>query len=346
MDAQTALPHALSHCQQKGYLQAGDFARLAQTSRFFNLYLKDINQINKVQLTQTLQQAIIDANLHQIRYLLEEYPSLLFVKPDQETVVESQLTWKKFIGEIPFVMALKTKQVAVIEALLLYLENIESGQERALEFWDIVDNIPAKQPYDFNSLLSLIKEENPIHPTPSFETEQALTNFRDSLLPAKPIKLDEDYDPLKNLYEACLAFSIFFNRLSREQREFYSTYVYGFAQSVLYPEHSKNFDHRLNLEQGYTEQTLATVDKFEQKSLPFFYRSSPLSKSGLGFDYFACTYEEENNILNRKMSHKTQLMVNGLINARDQHINQLKKQLQKGLLENQNHFGNDSCRIS
>ncbi len=232
LSLQDVIPFFFPHSSAEECLNSKDLARLARTNRFFNQHLQQANQLGRMKV---LQQAVLEGNIPLIQKILMAHPTLLLQEPEKRNLIQNPLTKKKIIGEIPFAMALKTRQNTVIEAMLSYLKQIENGQERALQLWEEVENIPPEEPYDFDALMVIIAQEvfpNGAMGDLSFETEQAVDAFYNSFSPIDAIALNDDYDVLVQLLSMKNAFIKYFDRLDEPQRKLYHL-VFRFLQSLL-----------------------------------------------------------------------------------------------------------------
>ncbi len=311
---QNAIPHVLENSVNNGYLVPEDLASLSSTNRFFNLFLKKSNRSGRVRVLKQLQEAILDGDIPLIKSLLNAHPRLLLMKQEEYNEIESQLNLKKVIAEIPFAMALKTRQVEVLKVMFPYLEKIEQGHETALELWEDIEKLPVKNPYDFKSLIETISREefpnrfyrnlkdmihkmgtippNDVYGKLSEATEKALETFRNSVLPEEAIALEDDYDMLDmldQLSSAPKASAEHFEQFTLEHFDFYFIRVFGFVQTLLQREDAAVFCH-------------GPLDVFDRNNLPTSERATKLKlKSddsffhgkephvGLGFKFFCST---------------------------------------------------------
>ncbi len=164
--------------------------------------------------TIELQQAVLDGDIPVIERILDVQPELLLQEPKRVNVIQSELTWKKVFGEMPFSMALKTRQNKVINAMLPYIGSIDNGQQIALALWNAIDELPVKAPYRFKSLIDVIATEtfpNGFEGKLSDASAQALKAFKDSVNPQEAIALQDDYDVLWHLVLAFKAYAKHFS---------------------------------------------------------------------------------------------------------------------------------------
>ena len=59
--------------------------------------------------------AVLDDDRMMVKKLLVRYPQLLHAVPPKNMVIESQCTWQKFIAEDALSMAVKRKQIKMIQ---------------------------------------------------------------------------------------------------------------------------------------------------------------------------------------------------------------------------------------
>jgi len=265
--------------------------RLSQTCRLFHASFQETMR------TIELQQAVLDGNIPVIQRILDIQPELLLQEPKRRDVIQSQLTEKKVFGEMPFAMALKTRQNKVIKAMLPYIGKIDNGQQKALALWDAIDMMPVKAPYDFKYLLDVIAQEtypNGFEGKLSDATEQALEAFKDSVNPQEAIDLKDDYDVLEHLNSAYKAFDSHFNQHANwqtwGQMGIYATRVLGELQSVLQRENGEVYCH--GLYEVSVKNEKPTSDRARDLKLrggDAFYRGR--GGQGLGIDIY-CSFGE------------------------------------------------------
>ncbi len=277
----THLPHDLLGVVTKN-LSLQDIGRLSQTCTLFHASFQE----------NMLQQAVLDGDIPVIKKILDVRPQLLLQQPKRENVIISKLTRKKIKGEVPFAMALKTRQIDVIKVMLPYLRKVDKGQEKALALWDEIDTLPVKSPYDFKSLIEIIVQEtfeNSNEGKLSDATEQALEDFRNSVLPVDTIALDDDYDVLGQLYSALKAYvKYFFIFMTKtEHHDLYCTRVYGFLQSLLQRENAAVFCHGLHgvVERGEAPASIRAVE-LRLVSGESFYHSDARDLPVLGWHFW------------------------------------------------------------
>ncbi len=256
--------------------------RLSQTCTLFHTSLQETMRTIK------LQQAVLDGDIPVIQRLLNAQPELLLQEPRRKDVIQSQLTWKKVFGEMPFAMALKTRQNKVIKAMLPYIRNIDNGQQKALALWGEIDELPVKDFYDFKSLINVLAQEtfpNDFEGKLSDATEQALEAFKDSVNPQEAIALQDDYDVLGHLISAFKAYEKHFDLFNNwDQRDLYAVQVIGELQSVLYREDAEVQCHGLyDVVERNEEPNSDRARDLKLRGGERFYRAG--SSSGLGVDF-------------------------------------------------------------
>ena len=268
-------------------------------------------------------QAVVDDDREKVKALLEEYPQLLLVKPGENypnLVIESKLTWQQFYAEDALTMAVKRKQIKMIELLLPYYDKLEQtedvikAKEEALAAWkpykiqknEIV--IPQEYAALAQSLIDVFKEETFPNGVPgangiamnvalSEETELALSSLLNILVPKKAVKLDEHIDEellLLALYQAYIenfaAFNNDWNKLDA-----LCIRLMGLTQSALIPETGEIICEGLidivtAIQNGEVKEISPDASAHRLKSGKDLYRSSRDSRSGSGFDFLCDIY--------------------------------------------------------
>ncbi len=256
--------------------------RLSQTCRLFHASFQETMR------TIELQQAVLDGDIPGIQRILNAQPELLLLEPKRKHVIQSQLTRKKVFGEMPFAMALKTRQNKVIKTILPYIAKIDNGQQKALALWDEIDMLPVKAPYHFKSLIDVIVQETfryGFGGKLSDATEQALKAFKDSVNPEDAIALNDDYDVLGHLVSAAKAFKKHIDQFTnREQRALYAIRVYGFLQFVLQRENGEAHCHGLSFVACGEKPTSDRARNLELIEGEAFFRGN--GEAGLGIDFW------------------------------------------------------------
>jgi hypothetical protein len=120
----------------------------------------------------------------------------------------------------------------------------------------------------------------------SEETEGALKDFFNRLLPEGPTRLDEHLDPELLLYAAYSGYENHFRRFKNwDQRDAFCIRVIGLVQSVLSPESAEIFCEGLkNVIENRIKISVNAV-ALKLSGGESYYRSSRESVSGLGFRY-------------------------------------------------------------
>jgi hypothetical protein len=114
----------------------------------------------------------------------------------------------------------------------------------------------------------------------------ALSQFRDMLLPEHAVNLDNYFDIELLLYAAYKLYNDRFNDFQHwQQRDAFCIGVIGFIQSLVTPETAKIFCEGLYyvVEENRKIKARATLLKLLDEES--FYHSSRESRSGLGFDF-------------------------------------------------------------
>ncbi|MBV8802366.1 MAG: hypothetical protein JO131_05290 [Gammaproteobacteria bacterium] len=265
-------------------------------------------------------QAVVDDDIENIKNFLDEYPILLLDKPRTECVIESKYTWRKFNvrNENALTIAAKlSKDHEVLTTLLFYLNKIKNHKivkEAKAEFlsnWALCGHKEEKARFDIpdeyttilQKMIDVFKEEtfpNGVKAGSAFsyQTEVALHQFREKLLPENPITLDKSIKIELFLYAAHKVFDDNFNSFDNcaalrtrgekgvfRARTAYCIYVIGFIQSLLTPQLGRELCEGLLAivkQKGEISPQAHSLKLMQGES---FYRSSPSSLEGLGGKY-------------------------------------------------------------
>lgn len=265
-------------------------------------------------LVPMLLQAVIDENQTKVAELLEKNPQLLLRKAQNGVEIASQYTWLKIAveNEDALSIAVKRKQVTMIEFILNYYEKLQQTEEvlqakrNALSAWqaypmqknsdgDYEIMLPPEYSNQAQSLITVFSEElfpNGVNETLSEKTEQALTLLLDTLLPKKAIKLDNYLDPELLLLAFHKAyFKQFATFQNWQQRNAFCIRVIGLAQSVVTPEVAKMFCKGFyNYVQG-SKKGNVRAELLQLIDGESFYRTSREPLAGLGREYFCGWFE-------------------------------------------------------
>lgn len=270
---------------------ATDVRLLISCGHFASRYQSDISYC-------TLLQFMIDDDREKVKQILDKHPTLLLHVPNEKFIVSSRYTWQKFFAEPALTMAMKRKQIEMIKLILPYYDKlpqtdeIQAAKRKALSAWadyaDIV--IPHEYEIYLQSLVDVFAEETfphgkKINARLSDKTEAALRLFRRIMLPHGAVKLDDYFEPEIFLYAAYKIYIKNANKLQNSGREHFCVKVIGFIQSLLTPETAKILCEGLYF---VVEEKRSISDQGKSLKLhggEAFYRSSRVSRSGLGFDY-------------------------------------------------------------
>ena len=240
---------------------------LSKASRFWRNIFKD-ELTKKAYLA--FSQAVIDEDYPMLEKLLKPRPYLLTMDPPQGLKIESQLTWQRFIAEKPAIMAAKRKQLEMLQFLLPYYDKIadknpaHTAKQEALTAWSLYEIkknaqneeeivIPKEYTDYAESLIKVFTKEtfpNGIdhygHGELSEQTESALTQLFNKLLPKQAVKADYiDIELfLLAFYKAYVAHFRSFNNWN--QRDAFCIRVIGLIQSTLTPRTAKIFCESLD----------------------------------------------------------------------------------------------------
>lgn len=204
------------------------------------------NRKNRV--FKKLLQAIMDDDKQIVKEILTDMPMLLapresFLKNFTENfMIVSKFNHREYIPKEPLKMALERNQLNMVELILPYFNHITNGKEKALtqlNRCEVLNKVKEKKEKQYvieiNELINVIKKENfpkgnakdPLINRISDETNKVLENFRNKVIPTKPINLGNFYDLelfLLISYEQYLKnFSTFHNANQRDL--FYITVI-------------------------------------------------------------------------------------------------------------------------
>jgi hypothetical protein len=213
-------------------------------------------------------QAVIDDDVEMVKKCLDAEPELLLIEPDKNFMIESNLTWQRFYAENALMMAVKRKQIKMVELLLSYYDKLEQTKDvikqkrDALLSWSPYkmqintkgeNEIAIPQEYLIyaQSLADIFAEEIPTHGGKRYsfinnfneKTELACSSLFNILLPKSgAIHLDDYLDP--ELFLLALSKACWNNKPSgfrNDARVAFCIRAIGLVQSVLPPETAKIF---------------------------------------------------------------------------------------------------------
>jgi hypothetical protein len=246
---------------------------------------------------QKFLQAVLDDDRMMVKKLLGRYPQLLHAVPPKNMVLESRCTWQKFIAEDALSMAVKRKQIEMIQLLLSY--NDKPEQTAALSAWSFYEMkinaneeeeivIPPAYVDIIQSMMTVFTQETFTENKCCATTEDALSQFYEMLLPEHAVRFDGYFDIELLLYAAYKMYDDHFDDfLNWEQRNAFCIRVIGFIQSLLSPETAKIFCAGLYY---VVEENRKISDRATSLKLlggESFYRLSRESRAGLGFYFIA-----------------------------------------------------------
>lgn len=270
---------------------------------FHGLFHADL----KRRAQQKVWQAVIDDHQQTVIKVAHTYPRLLLQAAPLGFAIKSQYTHQEFdlSGETLLSVAVKRKQIKMIEILLSCLSSVEQTNEDkkqisdALSRWSpykktkLINNkdliiIPIEFEVYTQLLISICINENFENNTISSTTEIALNKLFDILLPKIPQRLDDCIDQELFLFSLYLAYYNNFDRfISHVQRWLFQDRIIGFAQSLLSPETAKIFC------EGFSNVIFNNCAISEKASKLLlnddkpFYRLSRDTRLGMGFEYHA-----------------------------------------------------------
>lgn len=286
--------------------------------------ISTIELITFKKLMPNFLQAVIDDDRNTVMEILDSNPELLLINDLPENlVIESKLTFQKFYAENPLKLAVKRKQIRMLELLLYYYDKLPQTDDmiavkvESLSCWkyyeikknrDNEDEIVIPEDYLIyaTSLIDIFKNEtfpNGIKGELSNETELALSSLFNLLLPRKAVKLDDYLDVellLLAIYQIYRDNYFSFN-YNWNQLDTFCIRVIGLIQSLLIPETAEVFCESLEnavaeMNQGKEHKISQNAQEYQLQNGFKFYRSSRDSRYGLGFDFLcglfgACSWE-------------------------------------------------------
>lgn len=274
-----------------------------------------VDQIIHQQVTKSFLQAVIDDDRETVTALLETNPQLLMIDLPENFVIESQYTGQQFFAEPALMMAVKRKQIKMIELLLHFFDKLEqteavlSAKAQALSAWkacDIQQNaagqdeivIPDGYQARAEALVACFENE----PLPlvelSEETQLALEDLLDELLPDAVISL-EDYPDLelfllavyKAYYDHYHTLIVEFGKAITEDRaEQFCKRVIGLLQRVLPPETAKMLCQGLHQVMNNGAEIGERAESLTLVAGGPYYRKLDDNRRGFGFS-FVCNHK-------------------------------------------------------
>lgn len=273
-------------------------------------------EIARERLLPRLLRAVVNDDRNTVEVMLNLNPELLLLSPHQNCVIESQYTWQKFCAEDALTMAVKLKQIKMIELLLSFHEDLEQTDEAvqakntALSAWkpyEIVNDeiiIPAEYDMLAESLIQIFREETfpkgvpdrnniPWNIELSEPTEQAIVTLLNLLVPKKAVSLQQHIDVellLLAVYRAYVKHFDSFNG-NWEKLDAFSIRIIGLIQSALIPETGKIFCEGLDdivtaLNAGKERKISDRAANLKLLGGEDFYRISRGARIGSGFEFF------------------------------------------------------------
>jgi hypothetical protein len=280
-------------------------AGLARSSiQLYSIYQPALNKQYRPQLFQ----AVVDGDIEIVKRILDTNLGLLLDKPKEDLVIQSQLTWDifNFKDENVFTIAAKRRQIKILELLSSYLNKlqdhtlIEITKKEVLSKWPSYEHkekkgkfdIPADYIVELNRMVNVFNDETfpngtEVNAKISKETELALGQFRDKILPRKAATLDESIQPELFLYAALKIYDdCFFDFKSWNQRDAYCKEIVGPAQRRLTREDAIPWCEGIYY---VVEENRAISDHAGSLKLgddKNFYLAAPDFAAGLGGKYF------------------------------------------------------------
>jgi len=198
----------------------------ALTNDSYTKFVRSLSRVNKKfhaffredLAEQQLCQAVIDDNRKMVKQILDSRPDLLLKTPPKNFMIESKLTWQRLIAEKPAVMAAKRNQLEMFKLILPYYDQLLAAAKNEQEK-EVIEKAKAeviaawrKHPTQKNaqgteystyikSLIDTFAQETfPNgndqygHGQLSAQTESALEELFNKLLPETAVKLDNYVD--------------------------------------------------------------------------------------------------------------------------------------------------------
>jgi hypothetical protein len=261
-----------------------------------------------IQLRQKLFQAVVDGDLDIVKRILDANVALLLDKPKEDLEIQSQLTWDifNFKDENALTIAAKRRQIEMLETLLSYVSKCqdqklaEKTKKDALSKWPSYEHkekkgefdIPADYTAELKKMVNVFKNEKfpdgtGVDAKISKETELALRQFRDKILPEKAVTLDESIQPELFLYAALKIYDdCFYDFKNWDQRDAYCKEIVGPAQRRLTREDAVPWCEGLYYVVEQQQPISARARSLKLLDNENFYLSSRESSSGLRGKYF------------------------------------------------------------
>jgi hypothetical protein len=311
--------------------------------KYYSMYQPPLKE-KHLQLLRELLQAVVDSKIDTVKKILDVYPDLLLVKPKQKLVIESQYTWQKFNveNENALTIAAKRRQFKMLEILLHYVNKLQdqdlimNTKADVLKKWPTYEHkgekgkfdIPHEYVTEINRMISVFKKETfpngkKIGAKLSDETEVALRQFLDKILPEDSVTLDNSIKPELFIYAA---FKIYNDNCSEWQDRKKSAFcrpIIGILQSLIPPEEAEKWCENLVGVVGHGMVISPRAKSLKLNGGIDFYRSSRDSFSALGGEYF-CGILGERDAGFLRLFHLL-----GGQNSLEQHWNQKTAALQK-----------------
>jgi hypothetical protein len=272
------------------HLSAKDTASLAQSCQ--QLW-QPLQPVLNQKLMQTFLQAVIDDDRAKVIKLLNDFPALVKAIPAKDMVIESRCTWQKLMAEDALSMAVKRKQLEMIQLLAPYHDKADEVLS-AWSFYEMDSNAEGEETIVITpayvdiiqNMITVFTQETFTENKCCAATDDALSQFRDMLLPEHAVNLDNYFDIELLLYAAFKLYNDRFDDFQNwEQRDAFCIGVIGFIESLVTPETAKIFCEGLYyvVEENRKIKARATLLKLLDEES--FYHSSRESRSGLGFDF-------------------------------------------------------------
>ena len=293
--------HGYSFRTMQSFLGLSDNLKLSQASSVLFHKSQTIISIQVRRLMPLFLSAIIDDNRDAVTEMLMQCPELLLLDPQQFMIkpIQSQYTWQTFKPMNPLVFALARNQVEMIKVMKPFMDQlVEQGSDEKIQaLWQQAEQIRKIQQhraksFNFKQLIEVLSHEtfangtgmqNPL----SEATENALKEFRNTVLPQANITPFNYYDIEQLLLTAMQAYDTHFDDFGGEhqwdRRDQYWVKVIGFIQSLLSPEDAKVWCEGIYYVANDTDRQIS-----ERAAVLFFrgaqnfYRSSSDDLRGLG----------------------------------------------------------------
>ena len=286
------------------------------------------NDIFQDILLDILLHAVMDNKKKAVQVILDAYPELLLLKAKKGLEIQSKYTWLVINAEAECALsiAVKLKQINMIELLLPYYDQLEQTNElilakmEALAEWQFYEFAPqqdfkryAIKPYSNNQTLVIpqyymdyaqsIVDAFAADPFEQDEmneqTRQVLNSFFEIIIPKKSIKLADYLDPELLLHALLTAYAMKLAKcIDSGWASTFCVNIIGLMQSILMPESAMLFCKGLRRLSSKDDQFIDDLSEKYRNELEKnaallqlgdhspFYRTSRTTNIGLGSTFY------------------------------------------------------------